>query len=189
MADFKIAQKITGGHEGGYANTAGDSGGETIFGLSRNNHPAWGGWATVDKIKRENPTNYVAVLNASTGLKNLVEDYFKRVFWDCYRLDEVLNQSIANEVYDTGINCGQGVAAKFLQRAINVTNNRGQYAPDIIVDGKVGPGTIAALNAHKRPVDVFKAMNSLQGARYIALAEANPVQEKFMASWLSRVNA
>lgn len=189
MANFDEAQKITGRHEGGYANNPSDTGGETMLGISRKHHPKWAGWPVVDGVKRDNPRGFVPVLNAHSGLKQLARNYFKALFWDCYRLDEVANQSIANEVYDTGVNCGQATAAKFLQRAINVTNNRGKYAPDVVVDGKVGPATIRSLNAHKRPGDVFKALNALQGAYYIAIAERNETQEIFMASWLSRVNA
>jgi lysozyme family protein len=188
MADFETARKITAHHEGGYANNPADTGGETMFGVSRNNFKDWPGWEIVDQIKAANPRTYVAVLNNHSQLKEQARAFYKAVFWDCYRADQIQNQAIANELFDTGVNMGQSRAATFLQRAINVTNNRGKRSPDVVVDGKVGPATIAALNAHTKPALVFKVLNGLQCAAYVSFAESKESQEQFMESWLSRVN-
>ncbi|MCC3159663.1 hypothetical protein LJ737_20650 [Hymenobacter sp. 15J16-1T3B] len=186
MADFATAYKITAQHEGGYANNPADTGGETIFGVSRNNFPKWVGWAVVDGLKKR--AGFPGTAEASAQLKVMAANFYKEQFWDAFKLDQANNQAIANEVFDTAVNMGVGRAAGFLQRAINVTNKRGQYAPDVTPDGKVGAATITALNQHKRPQDVLKVLNALQGEFYVRIAERNPTQEIFMASWLSRVS-
>jgi lysozyme family protein len=185
MADFATAYAITARHEGGYANSKIDSGGETMLGVSRNNFPTWPGWPIIDRLKGQ--LGFPDTANINPELKRMAAAFYKQQFWDVFRLDSVSNQAIANEVFDTAVNMGTVRAAQFLQRAINVTNRGGSYAPDITVDGKVGPATVAAINQHKRPGMLLKAMNALQGEFYIRLAERNPTQEAFMESWLSRV--
>ena len=62
--------------------------------------------------------------------------------------------------------------------------------PDLGVDGAVGPGTLKALTAflkHRGTEGVtvmLKAMNCLQGARYIDLAEKRSANEAFLYGWL-----
>jgi lysozyme family protein len=113
--------------------------------------------------------------------------FYKVKFWDYLKLDQVNNQKIANELFDTSVNMGQGIAALFLQRSLNVSNRNGKDYPDLQLDGAIGPVTINALNNHPRQEQVLKLLNTLQGARYISICEANPSQEIFMTSWLSRV--
>jgi lysozyme family protein len=55
-------------------------------------------------------------------------------------------------------------------------------------DGQVGTSTLAALNSHKAPLLVLKALNILQGAHYITIAEGNKSHEVFVNSWFSRVS-
>ncbi|WP_072144846.1 glycoside hydrolase family 108 protein [Hymenobacter sp. AT01-02] len=186
MADFKLAYAITARHEGGYANSPHDTGGETMLGVSRNNFANWEGWEIVDALKRQ--PGFPGTANSNAALKTLAAAFYKGTFWDVFRLDTVKHQGIANELFDTAVNMGVSRAAQFLQRAINVTNNRGQYTVDIQQDGKVGPATINALNKHAYPEMVLKVLNVLQGEFYVRLAERNPTQEIFMRSWLSRVS-
>jgi lysozyme family protein len=184
MADFKTAYKITMAHEGGWANNPADTGGETWRGIARNKHPDWLGWMLVDKAKHG---DFPANLNSVSGLQDMVESFYKVKFWDYLKLDQVNNQKIANELFDTSVNMGQGIAALFLQRSLNVSNRNGKDYPDLQVDGNIGPVTINALNNHPRQEQVLKLLNTLQGARYISICEANPSQEIFLNSWLSRV--
>jgi lysozyme family protein len=57
------------------------------------------------------------------------------------------------------------------------------------VDGVVGPGTITALKAALATAPyyrlcILRALDCLQGARYIELAEKDSKFETFMAGWL-----
>src|SRR5690606_25077916 len=97
------------------------------------------------------------------------------------------NQKIATEIFDISVNMHPITAGQFLQRSLNVLNREATDYPDITVDGKIGPKTIAILNSHKNPLAVLLCLNSLQGAKYIGICEAKPSQEVFMNGWIKRV--
>lgn len=187
MADFIQAYDITMKIEGGYSNNPFDKGGETYKGISRKFHPEWSGWITVDKYHSENIHLMNDQLNNDTNLQILVKDFYKKEYWDTLSLNNVVEQKIAQELFDTAINMGIGVASVFLQRSLNVTNRNGKDYTDLKIDGKIGPKTLAILNYHPRPKDVLKTLNVLQGEKYIAICEANPAQEIFFSGWLNRV--
>lgn len=188
MAKFQDAFAVVMVIEGGYANDPDDSGGETYKGISRNNFPAWEGWKIIDAIKSKKPQQLDYCLKIDATLQAAVLKFYKTNFWDVLGLDYVTNQPIATELFDTGVNMGTGVAAVFLQDALNITNRNGQDYPDLVVDAKIGPATIKALNQHPRPADVLKTLNILQGGRYIEICRRDPKKEKFYRSWLSRVS-
>ena len=185
MASFPQAYALTAKVEGGYANNPNDRGGMTYAGVARNFWPKWSGWPIIDKLRTAGgfPRN----LAASPELQAAVLAFYKENFWDVLNLDKVTSQAIANEVYDSAVNCGTAKAGVWLQRAVNVTNAGGTKAPDVLPDGSVGRDTLAALNSHKAPLLVLKALNILQGAHYITIAEGNKSQEQFINSWFSRV--
>lgn len=186
MASFQQAHALTAQIEGGYANNSLDRGGMTYAGVARNFWPKWPGWLIIDQLRTA--SGFPRNLAASSVLQAAVLAFYKENFWDVLCLDKVASQAIANEVYDSAVNCGTGKAALWLQRAINVTNAGGTKAADVVADGQVGPATLAALNAHKAPLLVLKALNILQGAHCIAIAEGNKSQEVFINSWFSRVS-
>lgn len=120
-------------------------------------------------------------------------EILSKKFWDRVLADKILamSEAVASEVVDTGVNMGTRRAVRFLQRCLNVLNNRGKRYADIIADGKMGPATLSAL-AHflsTRNEDVLlKMLNSLQGAFYVELAERREKDEKFVYGWfLNRV--
>lgn len=100
--------------------------------------------------------------------------------------------SVAAELFDTGVNMGPTTAAGFLQRALNALNRSGGDYPDVTVDGTVGPATLAALTGFlkvrgaKGEQVLLRALQALQGARYLALAEARPANEAFLYGWLAQ---
>lgn len=187
MANFQTAYSVVRQNEGGYANNKKDRGGETYKGIARNSFPAWAGWRIVDYYK-DHVKNFEASLEKDKPLQELVLQFYQDNFWKRLSLDSVTDQRIATELFDTGVNMGTGIAATFLQRVLNVSNREGREYPDLLVDGDLGPKTITILNHHPRPSEVLKALNCLQGARYIAICEANPSQEVFFQAWMSRVN-
>lgn len=108
------------------------------------------------------------------------------------KFDQVykLSPQIAEELVDTGVNMGQSTAAKFLQQALNALNDGASQYPDLIVDGQLGQQSISALSAYlgKRKdngiVVMLRALNSLQCARYISIAESTPKNERFLYGWI-----
>ena len=181
MADFEAAYHITMRNEGGYCNTPGDRGGETWKGIARNFHQPWEGWKLVDTIKAKHPASLNAALGADPQLEVLVLSFYKTDFWDCLSLDKIRCQQLANQLFDISVNMGSATAAKFLQQGVN----KYVHTP-LLVDGNIGPVTVAAVNGLKDK-DIYDEINNLRAARYNAIITANKSQEKFRHSWFSRI--
>jgi lysozyme family protein len=119
---------------------------------------------------------------------------YKRLYWLKPRFEQVAKRSeaIAAELFDTGINMGPAVAATFLQRALSAFNrDRKDYA-DLVPDGRIGTATLAALDTFLKlrgkaggELVLLKALDALQGERYIRLAERRPANEAFLYGWLA----
>lgn len=163
--------------EGGYVNDPRDAGGETNFGI----------------------TKATAVLNGYTGdMKAMTKDQALNIYRQKYFFGPGFDQvakaglsGLAAELFDTGVNMGPSVAGKFLQRALNALNNQGKLYADIAVDGAIGHNTIKALlgliaarGEENAETVLLKAVNCLQGTRYIELAEAKQTNEAFLYGWL-----
>lgn len=157
--------------EGGYVADPSDSGGETNFGI------------TVAVARQHSYIGPMRDLPRSIAF-NIYTDRF----WDIIRADDLakLSEAVAEEVVDTSVNMGPNRAGKFLQRALNVLNNKGSLYRDLTVDGAVGPATISALRGYLNGRDeetLVKALNCLQGAFYITLAERREKDERFVYGW------
>ncbi len=163
--------------EGGYVNNPNDRGGATNFGI----------------------TEAVARVNGWKGPMrdlplDLAKQIYKQQYWINPRFDQVngLSPLIAEELLDTGVNCGVAFAKPLLQRALNLLNNQGKGGwPDLAVDGIYGSATLGALKIFltKRGKDgekvMLKVLNIMQGQRYIEICERNPMQEQFFYGWIS----
>ncbi|GAA0466556.1 putative peptidoglycan-binding domain-containing protein [Parasphingorhabdus litoris] len=118
---------------------------------------------------------------------------YKRNYWLRPGFDKIATHAprLAEELFDTGINMGPAIAVGFLQRSLNALNRNGRDFADIQADGKIGPRTINALERFlaKRgsggETVLLKAVEALQGARYIKLAEQRPANEAFLYGWLA----
>jgi len=185
MANFKEAYDKTMGHEGGYGNDPDDVGGETYKGISRVYNPSWSGWIVIDAAK--NGPDFPSSLDANVALQNSVGEFYKDKYWDVNRLD-VFPQSVAEEMFDTGVNMGVGRAARFLQKALNYLNRNGKLYGDLDVDGKIGPASLNAMAACKNDERVILAMlNTLQGMHYMNYMDKSPSQKKYARGWFKRV--
>lgn len=161
--------------EGGYTNHPADRGGPTNWGITEVEARAHGYAGDM----RDFP-------------KDAAVDIYRHKYWSDPGFNQVALRSvkIAEELLDTGVNMGPTVAAKFLQRALNVLNRGASAYPDVSVDGNIGKMTLYALDQFiaARGQDgisvLLKALNGLQAARYIEIAEANPSQEAFAYGWL-----
>lgn len=165
--------------EGGYTNHPADRGGPTCWGITEQVARAYG---------------YIGEIEAMP--QSVARTIYLDKYWTAPRFDQVAEicPAVAEELLDTGVNMGQGTAATFLQRALNVLNREGRLYPDIAVDGGIGKMTLAALNAYLKArgkdgeTVILRALNAQQGARYIELAEKRPNQEEFVHGWfLNRV--
>jgi lysozyme family protein len=185
MGNFTEAYKLTNVFEGEYSNVSKDAGGETYRGIARNYWKDWGGWDIIDALnKGQSVAQINLVLRDNSELATLVHEFYKTNFWDKARLDEITDQNICNEIYDTGVNFGMGKGVKFLQQAINLTRKDVQLDED----GAIGIKTIQATNSHPNHKLLYKTLNVLQGMAYINNVWKNPSQEKFFNGWLTRVS-
>jgi lysozyme family protein len=87
---------------------------------------------------------------------------------------------------------GPAVAVTFLQRALTALNRNGSDYPDLVPDGRIGPQTLAALDAFlvlrgksSGETVLLRALEALQGERYLRLAERRPANEAFLYGWLA----
>lgn len=172
MADFLEAFPLIGVHEGGYANEAGDMGGETYAGITRRNFPRWAGWAIVDAHK---PLGHNEVI-ADEGLAGLVRDFYRSLFWDAIKLDQISSQRVANFTFDWYVNSGVW-AVKALQEAMC-----------LVADGVVGPATIAAVNGAKEDV-LMGVLVEKRISFYEGIVARHPEQGKFLQGWINRANS
>jgi lysozyme family protein len=180
--------------EGGYVHDPADSGGETYRGISRRAWPDWPGWPRIDASKALVVQPLAAlggVLAADAELQALVKEFYRAHFWNALRCHEVaaLSVDVAVEVFDTAVNAGSRRAVVILQRCLNALNRRGADYPDLAADGDLGPVTLEALRRYllRRALDgesvLLKMQNCLQGAHYVALAEAREKDEAFVYGW------
>lgn len=162
--------------EGGYVDHPADRGGPTRYGI----------------------TEAVARADGFTGdLRTLprarAAAIYRRCYWTGPGLDRIADHApaVAAELFDTGVNMGPAVAIAFLQRALNALNRGACDYPDIATDGRIGPRTLAALAAflrHRGPAGetvLLRAVEALQGERYLHLAERRPANEVFLYGWLA----
>jgi lysozyme family protein len=163
--------------EGGYVANSADKGGPTCFGITEAVARANGYRGAMRQLPRE---------EAAAIYKNL--------YWFRARLDEVAKRSapVAAELFDTGVNMGPAVAATFLQRALTALNRNGADYPDLVPDGRIGPQTLSALDAFLKirgqssgETVLLRALEALQGERYLRLAERRPANEAFLYGWLA----
>ena len=163
--------------EGGYVNHPSDRGGPTNFGITEGVARAHGFSGSMRNL----PRSEAAAI-------------YKRLYWLRPRFDQVAkrSQAVAAELFDSGVNMGPSVAATFLQRALSALNRDRQDYADLVPDGRIGPATLSALDRFlelrgqkKGETVLLKALDALQGERYIRLAERRPANEAFLYGWLA----
>ena len=162
--------------EGGYSNHPSDLGGKTKFGIT-------------EAVAREN--GYMGDMSKLT-LDIASSIYYAR-YWDKMQLNDIcrMSEDLAIEMFDTGVNMGNAWAVMFLQKCLNAFNSQGKLYADVKEDGVMGRATIQALHAFyakrgvKGGIVLLKAMNGLQCARYLDLAQSRPANEDFVFGWIA----
>ncbi|PZQ58523.1 MAG: hypothetical protein DI544_14030 [Sphingomonas taxi] len=163
--------------EGGYVHHPADRGGATRYGI----------------------TEAVARANGYAGdmrhfARPAAVAIYRRLYWTRPGFDRVAKQAprLAAELFDTGVNMGPAVAAGFLQRALNALNRGASDYPDVLLDGRIGAQTLAALASFLATrgaageTVLVKAVEAMQGERYLTLAERRPANEAFLYGWLAQ---
>lgn len=176
MADVEALIEALIEREGGFVHHPADRGGATMWGITERVARAHGWRGDMARMPQERAAAI-----------------YRRIYWERPRYDAVATRAaaLAAELFDTGVNMGAGVATGFLQRALNALNRTEKDFADIAVDGVIGPATLTALDAFLRvrgrggEAVLLKAVDALQGERYVRLAERRPANEAFLYGWLA----
>ena len=181
MANSKVEKYISDLiiREAGYVNNVHDRGGATRWGIT-------------ERVARKH--NYSGAMCELP--KDVAREIYMKEYWTECRFADVenLSQSIAEELFDTGVNMGQATAVGFLQRALNLFNQSHKEVPlfpELNVDGDLGAKTLAALSAFLKLRGLqgervlLRVLNCFQGTRYAELTENRETNEEFVYGWFS----
>ena len=149
--------------EGGYTNDKHDKGGETTWGITKEEAREFG---------------------YKGSMQDLTKDFAKNIYLKKYylgnKLDKVVNDKVALSICDWAVNSGRN-GTKNVQVALNQINGS-----DLVVDGIIGNKTLEALNATD-PGKFLEIYHDLQRIYYKRKVEVDKTQEDFLAGWLNRV--
>jgi lysozyme family protein len=176
-ADIQKSLLVVFGHEGGLQCDRDDPGnwsggkvgkgwqGCTKFGIATNTYP-------------------------NLDIRNLTiqraGELYKRDFWIPNHLGDFESQALATEIFDTSVNCGVGTGGNIVIQLVNI------FGPaHYKLTGKVNAEQVEWINKYTRKksnrTTFYKALNVLQGERYLDIIQKNPRMMKYCNSWFSRV--
>ena len=165
MADFSLAIAPLFKAEGGYVNRPDDKGGPTNLGVTQ-------------AVYREYKHNPLAdVKNITT---EEATDLYKRLYWNPLLLDQVNSNRVASLLFNQSVNRGVNAAGKLLQRSLNALGSQ------LLVDGAVGPKTIAAVNLVADDRMVMRELVKAAQIAYVQIVENDPRQLVFLEGWIRR---
>jgi lysozyme family protein len=167
----------TVGKEGAYSNHPSDRGGPTKWGIT-------------ERVARKN--------GFKGDMRDLPRAEAVRIYRNEYFITpgfaEVakISLAVAEELFDTGVNMGPDVPARWFQEWLNAFNQQGRDYPDIREDADIGPGTLNAFEAFRAKRGpaaadrvMLKALDSDQGARYKLLTRTRAANEDFAFGWMA----
>lgn len=181
MAKSEVLQPFILSWEGGYVNDPADTGGATNKGVTIGTfRQVFGKDKTVADLKAMTETQWHAI--------------FKKYYWDKWKADEIISQSVANMVVDWVWASGQyGITN--VQKLLGVT-----------ADGIVGKKTLAALNG-REPKKLFREIYAARLAYYNRIIQSSVqryekkigrkstrqeqlkyTNERFRGGWLRRLD-
>ena len=156
-------------HEGGYANDKNDRGGETKYGITA---------PFMEDFK------YALPGGKTKPVKDLTVDDAKKLYkalWDRYNLGCVRDKNVAYVIFDYMINTFYHTVAKRVQKILNT------QGAALKVDGRIGEKSLNAIHNsdYKWLIDEI-----LKNRQYYHRKDVNenPVQLKFYAGWMNRLN-
>lgn len=184
MARFETAYNFIKKWEGGFANVAQDKGGITYAGITYKNFPTWSGWDYI--FSRPQPIKRGTVF---PELSNAVRNFYRLAFWDRYKFGNIIDQNVANILFDWFVNSGGLAAGTTGTETFGVDEilNR-DFGKNLPIDKKIDSQTIAAINS----VNAKQLYNTIKIERekfYKKLVADDPSQNVFLTGWLNRLAA
>jgi len=172
MAEFQEAFQKMLMHEGSYCNDPDDLGGETYQGIARAIHSTWPGWTIIEKHKHK--TGFPSSLDEDAELKKEIDLFYWTNFWFPINADRIQNQSMANSIFDFGVNTGITTSVKLAQEIIGAE-----------VDGIIGEQTLNRLNSFDRS-HFLSAFTVAKIAYYLTRVKKYPANNKYLYGWITR---
>lgn len=161
MASFDQALPWVLKHEGGWSDDPADPGGATMKGITL---------ATASKYG----------ITTKEALRAISDDMVEMIYLEGYwRHQGIESQAVATKLFDVAVNMGPAVSARIGQRVCQILGQ------NVTVDGRLGPNTVAAINACN-PDEFLHTMVELLRQHYNSLAEQAPKLAKFLAGWMRR---
>lgn len=142
-------------YEGGKVDDPRDPGGRTAFGITQGTYNGW-------RAAKGLPLQDVFKIT-----QDEVGAIYRQNYWDAIRGDD-LPDGVDMAVFDFAVNSGVSRAAKYLQAAVNVTQ-----------DGVIGPKTILATKTYVANKVTDSRLNFLKGL---------PTWGAFGRGWANRIN-
>jgi lysozyme family protein len=161
--------------EAGYVNNPADRGGPTNWGI------------TEATARRHGYTGLMRDLPRATAELIYLREYVTGPGFDKVA---AIHAGIGEELVDSGVNCGPARPGPWLQRTLNLLNRQAKLFSDLVVDGALGPATLAALKSvlAQRGADgatvILRTLNCLQGAYYAEITERREANEEFFFGWI-----
>lgn len=167
MKSFQTAVEHIFNVEGGFCSHQNDAGGPTNFGVTL---------ATLSRHRGETCT--------ADDVRALTKDeataIYLMLYWRATNLDLLENEAVATIVFDQVVNRGPRVAVRALQAVLQST-----FAPDLAVDGILGPKTANAANCAPQTKLALKLVAEAQRG-YLGLWRHQPSQGVFLQGWIAR---
>ena len=188
--DVRDIIKSTISIEGGYVNDPNDRGGETIFGISRNNFPNWEGWARVDQFAHKNTEIGISRLESCADIMSMAIDFYLNEFFKPNKL-HMLDKELGKVLFDIGVNQGLKTSAKHLQKTINLIIG----SEILVIDGIIGEETMKKLNlVYDLHLDKYGDASEImiqwikffQMERYKKIIDNDKSQKKYLIGWTRR---
>lgn len=183
-ASFYVAANAALVAEGGYQDLYNDAGNWTSgkVGVGENVGTNHGITALTYKAYFGKMPTVLDMMNLTQG--EALEIY-KALFWDKIKGDQLLDQYMANIVFDGQLQHRFNV--KLLQQAIN---NVGLLSYKISEDNKLGPKTLEALNSliYADVARIYHAYKLRRTQYYYELVDNDIRNETFLNGWLNRIN-
>ena len=170
-------------HEGVLSDDKNDKGGLTKYGVSM---------AYLQDLAKRKPSLLMEILGTKDITRRVVREItktqasliFKWTFWTPYQLDE-LPLATAFMVYDMNVNHGPGNSIRIAQKGCNRLPSL--VSPLLIVDGKLGPKTRAALRLCACASGIHAIANERK-AFYQRIVDRDSSQRVFLRGWTNRAN-
>ena len=122
----------------------------------------------------------IKIVNAKLSNSNFKEriiKFYKSLFWDEIKGDNILSQTFAESFFDFGVNAGVPTATKIVQKLIGVKD-----------DGDFGPTSLYVLNCEllENQQEIFTEFSVKKIDRYKDIVIGTKTKIKYLNGWLNR---